>query len=209
MQRKKYINFFSTLAICSSILYNNLYLKGCEQLWWKRLPVHLACERRPDDVTVMKRLIDSFPDSLYMKDETGRVPLIHACSSRASPDIVKLLLSERPDAPCLPDSCNRLALHWACEYDATLEIVSAVLNSYPDASKHVDMYGRVPLHWECASLKCSPQTVSSLIQCNPEAISMKDLDGNTPLELMNHSLSLHRDQVIEQLQTFMRNETSG
>ncbi len=178
-------------------------------MWWKRLPIHLACERRPNDVSLVKLLIDSFPDSLRMKDENGRVPLIHACCSCASLEIVKLLLSEGPDASFSPDSCNRLALHWACEYDATLEVVCAVLNSYPDASKHVDEYGRVPLHWECVSLKCSPQIVENLIQCNPDAISMKDLDGNTPLELMNHSLSVEKDQVIKIFQRCLRNETSG
>jgi hypothetical protein len=173
--------------------------EGSERQWWKRLPLHLASGRRPDDVSLMKSLIESFPESMYMKDENGKVPLIHACSSRASLEIVELLLAEGPEASRSPDSHNRLALHWACEYDATIDVVSAVLSSYPDASKHVDAYGRVPLHWECVSLKCSPQTVLKLVKYNPDAVILKDLDGNAPLDLMEHSFSPEKVRVIETL----------
>lgn len=178
--------------------------KGSIRPWWKRLPVHVACERNAP-VDIVKALIDSYPESIFMKDENGKVPLIHACYRSASIEVVKLLLSRGQEAASLPDLNRRLALHWACEYDAASNVVSALLASYPDASKHVDEYGRVPLHWVCVSIKCRPQTVQEVTILYPNAVSLRDLDGNTPLDLMKDSISQEKEKVIEILNGFCNN----
>lgn len=165
-------------------------------VWYRRLPLHHACgcggsahnsdSSTPDITAFIKALIDVYPEALTERDETGKVPLIHACRRDASLAVVESVLTA--ETVQQPDDEGKCALHWACEYRADKRKVQVLVEMAPAVLHHADTYGRWPLHWECSIVsdrKDKMTVVTYLVEQNPKAVSVEDADGRTPLQMID------------------------
>ena len=125
---------------------------------------------------------------MALKDETGKVPLIHACRRDTHINVVHAVLTERTAQE--PDEEGKCALHWACEYRSNVSKIQLLVDVAPSILQHTDSYGRLPLHWECSVVsdrKDKMPVVSYLVQQYPEAVAVQDRDGRTPLHMIDVS----------------------
>jgi ankyrin repeat protein len=155
-------------------------------VWYRRLPLHHACSCSNVTHTFVQALVDAYPQALHERDETGKVPLIHACRRNTCLPVVQAVLTA--ETAKQPDDEGKCALHWACEYRASKRKVQELVDMAPSVLCHADSYGRWPLHWECAVVserKEQMQVVTYLVEKYPEAVSVKDLDGRTPLQMID------------------------
>lgn len=156
-------------------------------VWYRRLPLHHACSAKTVTPQVIEALLEAYPEALLERDETGKIPLIHACRrDTSSMDAVKAVLTEKTAKT--HDAEGKCALHWACEYRCTKPKVQLLVDAAPSVVKHVDNYGRLPLHWECSIVserKEKMSVVSYLVEQYPEAVNLKDSDGRTPLQMID------------------------
>ena len=73
-------------------------------------------------------------------------------------------------------------LHVACHAGAPAVIVQSLCQAYPEASIRTDRCNMNPLHITCSSNNASLSTVHALLHHGAsEQISMRDVDGDTPL----------------------------
>ena len=165
-------------------------------VWYRRLPLHHACSAKCVPLSFIQALVEAYPDALLLEDETGKVPLIHACRRGASLEVVKVVSTE--ETAKRPDKEGKCALHWACEYKADKPKIQMLVETAPSILEHRDMYGRLPLHWECANVserKDIMPVVSYLLEQYPLAASVKDSDSRTPRHMIDIT------NVIELLST--------
>jgi Ankyrin repeats (3 copies) len=159
-----------------------------ETIWYRRLPLHHACGQKLVPLELIQALMEAYPESTMEKDETGKVPLIHACRRDAPLDIVKEVLTE--ETARATDAEGKAALHWACEYRASLEKIKVLVETSREVLELKDVYGRLPMHWECSVVsdrKDKMPVVKYLVREFPEAVSAKDKDGKTPLQMIDLS----------------------
>jgi ankyrin repeat protein len=157
-------------------------------VWYRRLPLHHACSAKSVPLSFVQALVQAYPEALLLEDETGKVPLIHACRRDTSLEVVKAVLTE--ESAKRPDKEGKCALHWACEYKCDKAKIQQLVETAPSILEQCDTYGRLPLHWECAIVsdrKDKMTVVSYLLEQYPAAVSVKDDDGRTPLHMIDVS----------------------
>mmetsp|Transcript_30535 Transcript_30535/g.50422 ORF Transcript_30535/g.50422 Transcript_30535/m.50422 type:complete len:234 (+) Transcript_30535:141-842(+) len=155
-------------------------------VWYRRLPLHHACSCSSVTLVFIQALIDAYPEALMERDETGKVPLIHACRRDTILPVVEAVLTA--ETAQQPDNEGKCALHWSCEYRANKHKVQVLVEMAPAVLHHADKYGRWPLHWECAVVserKEKMEVVTYLVEQNPEAVVVQDADGRTPLQMID------------------------
>lgn len=165
-------------------------------VWYRRLPLHHACSSKNVPATFVEALLQAYPEAVLLQDETGKVPLIHACRRETHVNVVKAVLTERTAQQ--PDEEGKCALHWACEYRSSVSLIKMLVEMAPSILQHTDTYGRLPLHWECSVVserKDKMAVVSYLVQQYPDAVAVLDRDGRSPLRMIDVS------DVFELLQT--------
>jgi len=157
-------------------------------VWYRRLPLHHACSSKNVSLSLIEALIEAYPEALLLEDETGKVPLIHACRRDTSLDVVKAVLTGKTAKQA--DKEGKCALHWACEYRSNKAKIQLLVETAPSILQHVDSYGRLPLHWECSVVSEREEkmtVVTYLVEQYPDAVSVKDTDGRTPLHMIDVS----------------------
>lgn len=98
------------------------------------------------------------------------------------------LLKANPDAIAVPDSLGRTPLHLACMdvSNGGTEAVLMMIETTKDGPSACapDLDGRTPLHYLVArNTFYTPQLLIKLISLWPPAISLKDVVGDTPLDI--------------------------
>ena len=88
-----------------------------------------------------------------------------------------------PQECCTVDITNgQTPLHVACHAGAPAVIIQSLCQVYPEASIRTDRCNMNPLHITCSSNSASLNTVHALLNHgSSEQISMRDVDGDTPL----------------------------
>jgi ankyrin repeat protein len=170
-----------------------------ETIWYRRLPLHHACGQKSVPLALIQALMVAYPESIMEKDETGKVPLIHACRRDAPLEIVKEVLTE--ETARAADTEGKAALHWACEYRASLEKIQLLVEISRGVLEMKDLYGRLPVHWECSVVsdrKDKLPVVKYLVGEYPEAVTMQDKDGRTPLQMIDLSEVFNFLQATQQ-----------
>ena len=76
------------------------------EISWLRLPLHEACIRVAPS-SVVKALLNVYPNGAMGKDATGRIPLHHAAIHGACPETISLLLEAFPSSADSKDSFNK------------------------------------------------------------------------------------------------------
>lgn len=87
-----------------------------------------------------------------------------------------------------PDGRGRLPIHWACTRGDSLKkkAAKALIDAQPGSIRHRDSEGSTPLHiLFCGCLK-NTEVSKLLIQSYPEALTVRDVFGRTPMFHLVH-----------------------
>lgn len=100
--------------------------------------------------------------------------------------------SSNNDITCVQDSFGRTTLHLACMVICNENIPLCILNANDMAATMNDNEQRTPLHLLCARNDTIPVNVlTSLINVYPDAINIKDITGDTPLDI----IEIRKDEI--------------
>eukprot|EP00581_Thalassiosira_minuscula_P003118 CAMPEP_0183747106 /NCGR_PEP_ID=MMETSP0737-20130205/67095_1 /TAXON_ID=385413 /ORGANISM="Thalassiosira miniscula, Strain CCMP1093" /LENGTH=289 /DNA_ID=CAMNT_0025982815 /DNA_START=1899 /DNA_END=2768 /DNA_ORIENTATION=- len=83
-------------------------------------------------------------------------------------------------------------LHFACRFNPPRTIIRQLASLYPEGTCYPDKMGRLPLH-HAAKWGASFRLISYLIDKDPSAASVKDVNGKTPLHLLCENYSSSAD----------------
>ncbi|KAL7550939.1 hypothetical protein ACHAWF_014142 [Thalassiosira exigua] len=150
-------------------------MRNCNGL----LPLHFACQYGAV-LTVLKKLIDYYPEAVRARDQNGCIPLHVACRSGVlSVDAMDLLVGNDTAMVQKVDVNLELPLHKACR-GGHLEIIHYLLDQFPSASGVRNISGYLPIHILCrksgkadSSIMDTPkftETVFRLLRAYPEAV---------------------------------------
>lgn len=106
-------------------------------------------------------------------------------------EAVKALLEANVDAATARDTFQRTPLHWACmdvdgnHGDTDDSIILMLLQQAPSAAQMIDVEHRTPLHYLVArNEKIPTKLLAKMVALFPEALTMKDEVGETPLDIV-------------------------
>lgn len=112
---------------------------------------------------------------------------------------VMALLDANVDAASSQDTFKRTPLHWACmdvegnHGDTEDSIIFLLLERAPSAIHVVDIERRTPLHYLVARNETIPtKLVAKMVAIFPEALTMKDEVGETPMEIVQS----RKDEIV-------------
>jgi len=154
------------------------------------LPLHLACARFDNEIssqssakdatnsttaTIVKYLVDCFPESIQHRDNEGWFPLQHALEApRPQPTVVEILLKHYPVLLSFLDEDGYLPLHRILQkgrarYNAIVDLLVAYC---PGALRFQELqYGQTPLALACQNNNSVSQ-IYSLVHSWPEQVSL-------------------------------------
>ncbi len=112
---------------------------------------------------------------------SGGDNLLHVAVRRDDLHLVRMLLLARLPADARSDDGLLTALHLAVDYGSSARMVWALLKEGGANPLVTDRHGRTPLH--AAVLRSPPRVVQMLLEAAPEALAVRDLNGDTPLDL--------------------------
>ena len=118
-----------------------------EPIFWKRLPLHLACATGAP-IGIVQCLIQAYPDAISLPDPHNGSLAVHlACESGASLQVLRILLEHRCDQTKAVDVYGRLPLHYAVLAAAPLPVMEFLVHQDPPSVFVPDMTGKTPLQY--------------------------------------------------------------
>ena len=185
----------------------------------RKLPFHHAC-LMSDSVALIEYMSQMSQGGVMAKSDEGSA-LHHALLNETdqAAQIVTAVLEAHPKTCCpqlgqkstlhhnhsyrIFKTCGPvqiLPLHLACaradELDSSALLLK-IANLYPDALKApTDTTKRLPLHLLCATAK-SVDSVAGLIKLFPEALAVKDADGQLPLHVACSNTSVAATEIVQ------------
>lgn len=118
-----------------------------KELRMKKLPIHLACQRRPVNPRVVTMLSKYFANGLLEADSKGRIPLHYALENRAPDEVVFYMLQLRPSLAKAEDKKGVVPLHVACGCGASTAVIKMLLELHPEATVMVTNSGLTVFQW--------------------------------------------------------------
>jgi len=88
--------------------------------------LHMLCLYSPNEIDLIEDIILSNKEFLYLKDQSGSIPL-HYASMGDHKRLVSLLVNNNNETLQIKDNSLCNALHVACEY-ATIDVISYLMN---------------------------------------------------------------------------------
>jgi len=142
-------------------------------------------------VTLVKLLLEEFPESCLTRDENGMIPLHHACENTACQiDVIMALIDAAPEScttidnqgrtpsqlfqqvvSCKDDKGMFLLHHVAAHYKG-LSVFSLnwLISSFPESISTPDTHRMLPFHHACLNEASPPDILMLLIKLCPESI---------------------------------------
>jgi hypothetical protein len=133
------------------------------------------------------------------------LPLHSACARQPPATVVTALLRAYADGAKCQDDQGMYALHYACGNQASRDVVRLLLVSYPEAAQMVDPRGMLPIHYLACWGPSSTAVVDMLLVANRNVSDIRDMDGNTPLDLAREGDYPDKDAVIQTLRKWTSN----
>jgi ankyrin repeat protein len=117
------------------------------------LPLHLAVQRWPSNLELIRALIGARPADAAVERTPDGDRALHLAIKRGAPmAVVRLLVAEGPrDVLRERDAHGSLPLHLAAALSTTLDAVDCITEAWPEALHEVDQEGRLPLHCAAAA----------------------------------------------------------
>jgi len=110
--------------------------------------------------------MESWPDSLQIRNKFGSVPLHYAFLGKLSLTAVQSLVEAWPDGVRVQDGDGLLPLHCACSHGCEENTITILLDSYPESLQIRTYDGKMPLHYSCLG-KLSLTAIESMVQLWP------------------------------------------
>jgi ankyrin repeat protein len=147
---------------------------------WGRLPAHVVAKNRSDDLGIVRRVFDAYPEALLVPDNGGYLPLhLAAASGATSFEVLQWIVDAHPEALGLPTNCGLLPLHCAATNNKMpLEMVEFLVHRCPASLTVKDERGRTPLHRVDACFR--PDVFRFFAEACPDALAVADNDGRLP-----------------------------
>ena len=153
----------------------------------RRLPLHLACARRPPPLALLQVLLREHPGAVLHADRGGCVPLHLLCSQGSGSESsdaailgsVTALLTAHASCANAKDDAGRTALHRACAQQVpALAVVEALVRANPAACKHRDHNQQVPLQviWNILGARTPASLLEMLVSAYPESRALTEED---------------------------------
>lgn len=146
--------------------------------------LHFACCGGAP-ISVVRALLDLYPDATGMKDSDENIPLMGAVANGCSASVIQALLKADPQGIYVRTPIvtgGHTLLHSAACNGASEEIVRVLLAAWPGASEEVDEEGNTPLHF-AAARQGSEEIVRALLSANPGAAKQRGYWNRYPLSL--------------------------
>lgn len=90
--------------------------------------LHMLCIYSPEEIKFIEDIINKNKKLLYLKDQSGSIPLHYASMGNHS-SLIRLLMKDNYDTIQIKDNSLSNALHIACEY-ATIDVISFMIEKY-------------------------------------------------------------------------------
>jgi hypothetical protein len=127
----------------------------------------------------------SNPNFAKFRDEEGNVALHHAVN-RSDPNLLVVceLIKDYPFATSVKNIHGNLPLFIACTQNKVhAGVIRALLQAFPEGATR-KLKGNLALHLLCYKGAPSPESVRSLVNSNPSAVSTPNTFGNLPLHYL-------------------------
>ncbi|MFK0573581.1 hypothetical protein [Endozoicomonas sp.] len=142
-------------------------------------------------------LIEKNPDCLLVCDEKNRTVVFILCALN-KPELFKLAIATEQGKKALVQKSdlffNLTTLHYAATMDGFVEIIHAE-NVDKEAWLIRDDSGRVPLHY--AVVDQSLNICLSMVKMQPESLIVKNINNNTPIDLMMQHKESSREVKVK------------
>ena len=135
-----------------------------------RTPLHYACSRRTQDLTLIQFLIEKCPGSITILDQFDRCPLHIACNNNASVEIISALIDADPDRKAIYQKTRylqRLPIHIALHTKLSKDAIEYLLDADPSSNTLISATkaGRYPLHIAVEQKLCT-EVIKMLLETN-------------------------------------------
>ena len=149
-------------------------------------PLHLMCKLPNPPPDVIAALVDSAPEIASWTDSHGWLPLHHACTNGASPEVMQILIDAYPAGKLQQDNQMRTPLHFYATRNFSNPAqmaMNAELLSDTGAAALCDRGGMYPIHYACA-YGTDPAVLEVLTKVHPEYLTAKENKGKWYFELV-------------------------
>ncbi|BFG39447.1 hypothetical protein CerSpe_257210 [Prunus speciosa] len=151
-----------------------------------RTALHAAVIYGDEEMT--KEILEKKKDLAIKADEQGWTPLHYAALSGCTSIVEQLLQAHRSSAYIVDKADKKTALHIAA-YRGHVGVVKQLISHCPDCCERVDQRGRNALHY---ALEKHQSRITTFVLkdswLSNILLNAKDVDGNTPLHLLDVSL---------------------
>lgn len=158
-------------------------------------PLHLMCKLPNPPPDVIAALVDAAPEIASWTDSHGWLPLHHACTNGASPEVMQILIDAFPAGKLQQDNQMRTPLHFYSTRNfnnSAAMAQNAELLADTGAASLCDRGGMYPIHYACA-YGTDPAVLEVLTRVHPESLTAKENKGRTPMHLA--MVNAHRDSI--------------
>ncbi len=158
-----------------------------------KLPLHLAC-LFGTSLEILDLLITNYPQGLEARDNNDRKP---SCFLSMND-----YYSSTDSTSKNQQKMKQFLLHKATSGGFSVYLVKLLLQAFPESCIKQDKYGMIPLHYACSfvktnSTKDSMDTISLLLEANPDSYSVKDCMGrNASAVLLESAVNHHTGAKI-------------
>jgi ankyrin repeat protein len=141
---------------------------------------------------------------LFKGHEEGSFPLHEICSIGSAPsNLVEKIFRLYPEAAILQNNSGDTPLHLKCKISQkSLDIVNLLVNHWPETLLLKNGIGHTPLAEACISAAWFP-VIEKLVASEPYALSIRDNQGNSPIDLLWSSFSKNIPGVLS-LKSYLR-----
>ena len=138
-------------------LSSNMYESICDKLHetypnneycavYKKLPVHFAIVCNAS-LSVMRKLVEVFADTLCTIDDHGKLPIHLAIESEMSVEVLELVLTEKvTDLTLYREKLIESPLIYAITIQASETIIHSIISLFPSSVSLADVDDRLPIH---------------------------------------------------------------
>lgn len=155
--------------------------------------LHLMCKLRNPPSEVITEMIEAAPEIVGWVDNSGWLPLHHACANGSSTEVLRILTSAYPESKVVQDGQDRTPLHFYLTRtvaNPTAMATDVELLGDTGAVTMPDCRGMLPMHYACAYGN-HPAVLQVLMNAYPGSVTARENNGRTPMHLA--MVNSHRD----------------
>ena len=148
------------------------------------VPLHVACTNKNIDSSVVRLLVNAWPEATNQRNNNGMLPIHFLCSRKevanaSACEVLKVLLDMNPQAVMATDNRDFLPIYYAAD-NKSPEFCKLLTNSYPESVRiRGGPDGSLPIHIACARGRVD--VVKCLFELDPESITVRSNGGLLPI----------------------------